>query len=512
MVSLLASAALAGLCTFIWLWRGRRARVPAIPPPPGPTPHWLLGNLLDMPRSRPWIRFTEWKAQYGDIVYLRFLGRSFLILNSHEAVIDLLEKRGGIYAGRPRSTMAGELVGLSRATPALSYGPELRLHRKLARMALRPEVIQKYVPVQEQAARRFVQAILERPTDFMGELRLAIGGTILNITYGLSINTADDKNITLAEEALAYADRAVSPGAWLVDTFPSLKYIPDWFPFAEFKRFAKRGRELLEQLAEVPLEHVKREMSSGTSEPSLAASLLSDPGALEGESEHEFEHALKWALGSLYGGGTGTTFGTIMTFIMLMARHPDIQHRAQEEIKSVVGSERLPSLEDRASLPYVNALIKETMRFHVATPLAIARRTMQEDTYRGYHIPANTIVLPNVWSLSQDPSVYPSPDDFNPERFLHSEAGKEPMDPWDYMFGFGRRNCLGKPWAENTIFIMITSLLATVNIADITDVDGHDITLQDHFAEHLTRVPKPFKCKFQANSEAALMLIRTTTS
>ncbi|TFY63777.1 hypothetical protein EVG20_g6179 [Dentipellis fragilis] len=147
--------------------------------------------------------------------------------------------------------------------------------------------------------------------------------------------------------------------------------------------------------------------------------------------------------------GTGTTFGTIMTFIMVMERHPDIQQRALEEIRSVVGSERLPSLEDWASLPYVNALIKDD-----EVPCRHSTCYRPAHNARGYisspfkaiiSIPANTIVLPNIWGLSRDPSVYPSPGDFKSERFLLSEAGKEPMDPWDYMFGFGRRNCLGKP-------------------------------------------------------------------
>lgn len=80
-----------------------------------------------------------------------------------------------------------------------------------------------------------------------------------------------------------------------------------------------------------------------------------------------------------------------------MAKYPEVQVKIKEEFDRVVGSGRLPSMQDRPSLPYVNAAIKETTRWRVALPLSIARRTREDDFYEGYYIPKGTIVLPNVW-------------------------------------------------------------------------------------------------------------------
>ncbi|KAJ8698920.1 hypothetical protein PTI98_005578 [Pleurotus ostreatus] len=93
-------------------------------------------------------------------------------------------------------------------------------------------------------------------------------------------------------------------------------------------------------------------------------------------------------------------------------------------------------MKDKGSLPYVEAFIKEIMRWSPALPLSIARRTAQDDTYEGYHIPKGTTVLPNVWAISNDCDPKYPPRDFIPERFLDPNSA---VDPATYAFGFGRR-------------------------------------------------------------------------
>ena len=84
-------------------------------------------------------------------------------------------------------------------------------------------------------------------------------------------------------------------------------------------------------------------------------------------------------------------------FFLTMALYPAVQKKAQEELDAVVGSERLPGLSDRPSLPYVNALIKECLRWHSAVPLGVPHSSMQDDIYGGYHIPGGSTLMPNAW-------------------------------------------------------------------------------------------------------------------
>ena len=80
-----------------------------LPFPPGPKPHPLLGNVLDMPKTYYWLTFADWAKQYGDIVHMNMLGKHYIILDSLEAVEELLEKRSATYSDRPRMPMMNEL-------------------------------------------------------------------------------------------------------------------------------------------------------------------------------------------------------------------------------------------------------------------------------------------------------------------------------------------------------------------------------------------------------------------
>jgi cytochrome P450 len=82
-----------------------------------------------------------------------------------------------------------------------------------------------------------------------------------------------------------------------------------------------------------------------------------------------------------------------------MVFYPKAQRKAQAELDSVTGMNRMPDFEDRESLPYVNALCNEVLRWHPVTPLAIAHRVMQDDVYGNYFIPGGSIVIGNAWCV-----------------------------------------------------------------------------------------------------------------
>lgn len=145
--------------------------------------------------------------------------------------------------------------------------------------------------------------------------------------------------------------------------------------------------------------------------------------------------------------------------------YPEAQRKAQSELDRVVGSNRLPEFDDRPSLPYVAALLKEVSRWHVGTPIGLPHRTTADDNYNGYFIPGGTIVLPNIWyvlfcslvmlltlvltcsiirAYAHDPEAFPEPEEFRPERFLNAkgELDLSKGDPASFVFGFGRRSVL----------------------------------------------------------------------
>ena len=91
------------------------------------------------------------------------------------------------------------------------------------------------------------------------------------------------------------------------------------------------------------------------------------------------------------------TVSTLATVFLTMSLYPDIQKKAQAELAAVVGPNRLPDFDDRDALVYVSAIVKETLRWFNVAPLGISHRTMEDDEFRGYFIPAGTLITPNIW-------------------------------------------------------------------------------------------------------------------
>ena len=138
------------------------------------------------------------------------------------------------------------------------------------------------------------------------------------------------------------------------------------------------------------------------------------------------------------------TISTVQTFFMAMACYPEVQLKARAELDAIVGPNRLPTFEDRSSLPYITAIAKESMRWQSVVPLGIPHRSLEDDEYRGYFIPKGSAVIANLYAFSRDESVYPEPETFNPERFLKDgKIDPTVRDPNSFVFGYGRRYVYG---------------------------------------------------------------------
>lgn len=88
------------------------------------------------------------------------------------------------------------------------------------------------------------------------------------------------------------------------------------------------------------------------------------------------------------------------TFFLAMVLHPEVQHKAREEIDRVVGDGRLPTVKDRDHLPYVEAVLKEAFRWHPIAPMGLPHLVTEDDVYEGYLIPKDAIVIPNIWFVT----------------------------------------------------------------------------------------------------------------
>ncbi|EMD37284.1 hypothetical protein CERSUDRAFT_153831 [Gelatoporia subvermispora B] len=265
--------------------------------------------------------------------------------------------------------------------------------------------------------------------------------------------------------------KAATPGSYLVDTLPMLKYVPAWFPGAGFKKAAAESRKSLDALLHTPYEDLRRHMREGKTPDCAATSLLEAFG-----NTPEIETAIKKTLATMYIAGADTSVSTLSTFFLAMVLYPDIQAKAQDELDTILDGSRLPDLSDRASMPYITSIMKEALRWKPVVSLNLPRRLTQDDMYRGYRIPEGSLMCSNDWAIMHDESVFPSPSVFNPDRFMKDGAlNTEVQDPTTIAFGFGRRICPGRYIAQDMLWISIASVLTIFNISMEMNKDGKKV-------------------------------------
>ncbi|KAF8884167.1 cytochrome P450 [Infundibulicybe gibba] len=136
---------------------------------------------------------------------------------------------------------------------------------------------------------------------------------------------------------------------------------------------------------------------------------------------------------------------------------------------------------DCQNSPYVNALMKETMRWKNVTPL--------DDEYDGYFIPKGAIVIENAWAILHDPDEFPEPDKFRPERYLNTDGSlnMQRRDPSVAAFGFGRRICPGRHPSDNSLYCYVSAVLATLDITPPLDSNGEYVKIEGKMVEGLPR-------------------------
>ncbi|PYH43881.1 cytochrome P450 [Aspergillus saccharolyticus JOP 1030-1] len=515
--ALIAALLLAGLY-FVLTLTSRRKHPPL---PPGPPRKPIIGNLNDLPRpgQQDWKHWFQHKARYGPISSLSVLGQTIIILNEARFAVDLLEKRSGINSSRPQQNFA-QMSGWDNVLGSVQNNERLRESRRnLHREIGSNKMVARFNEVQTAEVGRFLLRVLESPGELVKHIRklgYAInfrmpdanadretGAIILKIGYGYTVAPhTHDPLVDLADRAMEDFSVAMLPATYLVDYIPLLMYLPPWFPGAGFIRTARQYKKTVTAFSDLPYAFVQNQMRTGRSQSSFLSNLLAKQTTtlIRGS---EAETTVKWSAASLYAGGADTTVSSIVAFFLAMALFPDVQRKAQAELDAVVGPARLPTLDDRDHLPYVNALVKEVFRWHPVVPMNLSHVSVQEQEYEGYWIPRGASILANIWAFTHDPTIYPEPEVVRPERFL----GPQPQrDPHFLVFGFGRRVCPGRTLADANVFLTVAQALTVFNILPPAPEDKRQ--WKPAFLPGVISHPVPGKLRIEARSPQHEGLIR----
>ena len=327
------------------------------------------------------------------------------------------------------------------------------------------------------------------------------------MAYGYAIEPDRmDALVQLTYKMMEEFSLAAVPMAWAVDIIPALRYLPDNFLGASFKKTAREWRRSLQATAYLPYRFVRRQMAASTNRPSYVSKLVQQLREEEQKDlSHADEYAVIWSAASLNGAAADTTVITLTAFTLAMVKFPHVQRKAQAEIDRVVGASRLPTFDDREKLPYVAALVKEATRWWPIAPMCFPHTATEDVEYNGLRIPKGAYLLPNVWWFLHDPDVHADPEDFDPERFLPPR--NEP-DPVDAAFGFGRRICPGRFFADSSMYINIVQSLAVFDFSKAVDKNGREIEVDIKPKPGILMYPNEFDFKITPRSEKHVELIK----
>lgn len=474
-------------------------RKSTLPLPPSPPQTVIGGHYSVLPKHQAFLTYTKWAKTYGPIFHLRLFNKYTIVLNTAKAALDLLESRSNIYSDRPYSVFAHKIQKRSFSVFQMSlHHPRFRVYRKLMHSGLGPRAVQSYRPLQRLETDILLKALAKTPKEFVPHLRRNAAALVLKITYGYEVSGDYDIFIELVERAFRLqASTLTRP--FPVEFFPFLRFLPSWFPFTEFKQVAKKLRDIRPE--ERPFLWSKSLIDSGEYVDSFVSRFLRpEDGKIPGDDDVDI---LKWCASALYVGGADTTVSLMTSFVYLMVTNPDVQARAQADVDQVTKGERLPTQDDEASLPYITAIIKEALRWAPVAPLGLRHRVTQDDTYEGFRIPKGATVIGNIWAITHDPDLYPDPDNFNPDRHL----GNSPqMDPFKFVFGFGRRVCPGSYLAERSLFLNIANILAVFSLEKESDNDGRVLEPPKEWHGGTTSHLKPFPCAIKLRASHLLPL------
>ncbi|KUI63565.1 Cytochrome P450 1A1 [Cytospora mali] len=470
--------------------------------PPGPLPYPIVGNTFMLPDHKPWLWFEELSQKHNAPLVTIWVGRRPTVwINDAWTASDLFEKRAGIYSSRPRMLVFAELgSGQSNLVNMYTWTPEQRerwrVQRKLMHHAVGVQQVRKYRSFQNDESRVVAYDLLRKPDDYVKHFERYATSVVSIIGFGRRVESSDDPIITEVIAVMQLAAELNVPGKtfpMLMETFPLLARFPN---------------------AIAPWKHgLGRNRSSGFFY-ALADEADKTPGHEDSFVKYLFSEKDKYSLdkdeisslsGNLFGAGSDTSSSTLITFILACCAFPDTLIPAYEELDRVVGPHRSPHFDDQPNLPYVNAFVKEVLRWRsVAIIGGQPHSPTQDDVYKGWLIPRGTWIQGNVWAIHHNDRDFPDPDRFNPKRYLPGDPDSRPF-PGErgYMtFGWGRRVCSGQALAEQGTWVTVARLLWGFHIQKKRRADGSVVEVDIfNYTDGLNMRPRPFECSIVPRSE-----------
>ncbi|CAM9002633.1 unnamed protein product [Rhodiola kirilowii] len=466
--------------------------------PPGPSPLPVIGNL-HLLGAKPHESLAKLAETHGPIMTLRLGQVTAIVISSASTAKLVLQKQDHSFANRSAPDALRVCDHGKFSVVWMPLSPKWRHLRKICttyifssqRMEANAKIMKLKVDELVADVRKkcsFGEAVL------IGEAAFKTSMNLLSMLI-LSMDLVDEESETAREFKKSFWDIMELVGCPnLVDFFPLLGRLDPQRIRSRVEPHSMKMMSLIESMIDERVAKRAEQDSEEEEEEDVLDSLLNimqDTG--EDLTKTDINHLFQ----DLFVAGTDTTASTLEWAMCEVLRNPEILMKAKSELEQVTGKGKTIQDADISLLPYLQAIINETLRLHPATPLLLPRKTMEPVELSGFMIPKGAQVMVNAWAIGRDPSTWDNPECFEPERFLglnvNFVGGNFELIP----FGGGRRICPGLPLAVKMLHLMLGSLINCfdwkledgLRVEEMDMDDKFGITLQK--THPLKAVPRP---------------------
>ncbi|KAL7105719.1 hypothetical protein ACP275_07G061900 [Erythranthe tilingii] len=431
--------------------------------PPGPNGLPFIGNLHQLDTSKLHLCLTQLSNKYGPLVYLKLGHVPLIVISSAEVAKQALKQNDLVFSGRPNSTSSKRLSYGHLDIVSSSYNEYWREMRKTVVLHLFTlKRVRSFRDVRENEVSRMVGEITKMTLArsgravYLSERVMYYSMNVLcRVAFGKRFDEKKRLDVLLLELQKSTMDLFVA------DYFAPLGWID------KFSGVDSRLDGVFEKMDSF-FEGIIEEHLSSNRPKSMEGDFLDLLIRLREDTSASVKidwNNIKAILMNIFVGGTDTSASTIVWALTTLMKNPTAMKKAQQEIKTLISNKKSSINEDDiGKLPYLKAVIKETMRLYPPLPLLIPKETMEKCTINGYEIEPKTITFVNVWAIGRDPEYWENPNEFLPERFLNNNNDEKIIDfkgrDFGYIpFGSGRRSCPGLSLGVAAVEMALANLL-----------------------------------------------------